>query len=193
MRFRELTNNDYEIRSISKKLNNGDFDYWLVIEVLHMTEYVPNPDFKYMVTLQAVSPDEAGSEQLKSALECFGVDDDIELTDWLKVSLLSESGIYAQLWNDGGDNLKQLLKEAHRQADISNIMFGLLSHALTRVSLCGVGRVSVVRSAYSFTPKMVLYSGSESLSSINSIYSLISQPSHMPSSFIASKSVSNSQ
>ena len=68
MRFKELENNDYNLRVISKKLNNGDFDYWLVIEVLYMNEYVPNPEFKYMVTLQAVSPDEAGPEQLKEAL-----------------------------------------------------------------------------------------------------------------------------
>ena len=128
MRFQELTNNDTEIRLISKKLNNGDFDYWLIIEVLYMDEMVPDPDFKYMVTLQAVSPDEAGEKELNSALESFGWEDidRSELTDWQRVGLLSESGCYAQLWNDGGDNLKKLLKEAHNQAKISDIMFGFM-------------------------------------------------------------------
>ena len=125
MRFKELENNDYNIRLISKKLNNGDFDYWLVIEALYMEEYTPDPDFKYMVSLQAVSPQEAGPEQLNSALRSAGLED-IELTDWIKVGLLSESGCYAQLWNDGGDNLRELLKEARNQATISNIFFGFM-------------------------------------------------------------------
>ena len=127
MRFKELTNNDTEIRLISKKLNNGDFDYWLVIEVLYMEEFTPDPDFKYMVTLQAVSPDEAGPDKLNSALESAGLEEtSIELTDWVKVGLLSESGCYAQLWNDGGDNLRELLKEARNQATLSNIFFGFM-------------------------------------------------------------------
>ena len=93
-----------------------------------MDEMVPDPDFKYMVTLQAVSPDEAGEKELNSALESFGWEDidRSELTDWQRVGLLSESGCYAQLWNDGGDNLKKLLKEAHNQAKISDIMFGFM-------------------------------------------------------------------
>ena len=127
MRFKELTNNDSEIRLMSKKLNNGDFDYWLVIEVLYMENMVNNPDFNYMVTLQAVSPDEAGEEQLKSALESYGWEDRLnDLTTLEKVGILSESGCYAQLWNDGGNNLKTLLKEAHNQADASGIMFGFM-------------------------------------------------------------------
>ena len=125
MRFKELTNNDTEIRLISKKLNNGDFDYWLVIEVLYMEEFTPDPDFKYMVTLQAVSPQEAGPKQLKEALECFGLEEkEIELTDWVKVGLLSESGCYSQLWNEGGDNLREILKEARQQANIIESLFG---------------------------------------------------------------------
>lgn len=124
IRFKVLQDNDADKRYISKKLNNGDFDYWLVIEVLYMDEYVPDPEFKYMVTLQAVSPSEAGEDRIQDALECTGLPMDVELTDWLKVALLSECGYYAQLWNDGGDNLKELLKEAREQADISTTLFG---------------------------------------------------------------------
>ena len=127
MRFKELENNDYNIKLISKKLNNGDFDYWLVIEALYMDEYTPDPDFKYMVTLQAVSPDEAGPDKLNSALESAGLEENsIELTDWVKVGLLSESGCYAQLWNDGGDNLRELLREARKQAELSDLFFGFM-------------------------------------------------------------------
>ena len=139
MRFKELENNDYNLRVISKKLNNGDFDYWLVIEVLYMNEYVPNPEFKYMVTLQAVSPDEAGPEQLKEALSSAGLNENsIELTDWVKVGLLSESGCYAQLWNDGGDNLRDLLREARKQADLSDMFFGfMMDKPINRIGSTG--------------------------------------------------------
>lgn len=111
---------------ISKKLNNGDFDYWMVLTVDNMNEIDNNPPYTYLVQLKAVSPSEAGEEELKSALECVGLEDRTDLTDLMKVEALTESGCSAPIWDDGGDNLKKLLKEAHKQASISETLFGFM-------------------------------------------------------------------
>ena len=110
---------------VSKKLNNGDFDYWMVIEVINMNEHDRDPDFTYMVTLSAISPDEAGENNIKNALDCCGFNPELDrIDDMTKVQALSDYGVSAPLWDDGGDNLKELLKEAHKQANISEALFG---------------------------------------------------------------------
>lgn len=127
MRFKFLSGDlnwsSYGGKFISKKLNNGDFDYWQVIEVINMNEVEHNPPFKYMVTLYAVSPSEAGEENIKRALDCCGIEEDNPSSGTL-VEALSDYGVSAQLWNDGGNNLKELLKEAHKQASVSETLFG---------------------------------------------------------------------
>ena len=127
MRFKFLTGDvdwrEYGGKWVSKKLNNGDFDYWLVIELINMNEHDHNPDFTYWVTLGAVSPDEA-QDQLKSAYDCYGyTPEDVE-TDLMKVEVLHGHGTYAPIWDDSGENYKDLMKEARRQADISQSLFG---------------------------------------------------------------------
>lgn len=114
---------DYGGKLVSKKLNNGDFDYWLVIDFVNMIEAVGEKDAteKYMVSLQAVSPQEAGKEHVKSAIESLGFTPKTNLD---KVLALSEYGVYSILWSKSGNNYKQLLREAHKEAENSTILFG---------------------------------------------------------------------
>jgi len=127
MRFKFLTGDmdwrEYGGKWISKKLNNGDFDYWMVIELINMNEHVIDPDYTYWVILSAVSPDEA-KEHLDRAYECYGIEDIDEKTDFMNVEVLHGYGISAPLWDDMGNNYKDLMKEAHRQASISETLFG---------------------------------------------------------------------
>jgi hypothetical protein len=112
----------YGGKFVSKKLNNGDFDYWLVMEVINWLDATgDDSQGKYVVSLSAISPDSVSKENLNRALESTG------LTGVRKLDLvlaLSDYGIYAPLWNESGDNLKVLLKEAHKQAILSSGLFG---------------------------------------------------------------------
>ncbi len=130
MRFQFLTGDvdwkSYGGKWISKKLNNGDFDYWLVLDFINMEEATGEtiPDGKYVVSIQAVSPQEAGDKNLKSAFECIGVYPGEGATDLQKVLALAEYGVYAVLWSKSGNNYKKLLKEARYRALDIKTFFG---------------------------------------------------------------------
>lgn len=116
---------DYGGKFVSKKLNNGDWDYWLVISVDNTEDY-GDFKFKYIVSVQAVSPKAAGEAELKRAFESLGlIEEDINQADPLtQVQALAEYGIYANLWTGTGNNIKQLMHEAHREVAGINILFG---------------------------------------------------------------------
>jgi hypothetical protein len=119
----------YGGKFVSQKLNNGDFDYWLVLEVLNMPEATGDDDQPtYLVQVSAVSPDEAKEENLARAFQCCGFsDEDTEKyknNDLIKVEVLSDYGVSAPLWNASGNNIKKLLKEAHEQSQAINGLFG---------------------------------------------------------------------
>ena len=116
---------EYGGKFISKKLNNGEFDYYLIIEVINWNEHDRYPEYTYNVSLSAVSPTER-RESLKSAAESWGMTEtEIEaLGDEAIVDCLSSYGVKAQLWDDSGNNLKILMREAHRQAELSEMLFG---------------------------------------------------------------------
>lgn len=114
----------YGGKFVSPKLNNGDFDYWLVLEVINMHEATGEENQpKYNVSLHAVSPDQAGQENLDKALESCGCPD-VELTDLIKVETLDSYGVHAVLWHENGNNLNKLLKAAREQAQCINGLFG---------------------------------------------------------------------
>jgi hypothetical protein len=130
MRFQFLSGDvdwaQYGGKWVSKKLNNGDFDYWLVIELINMEEATGEkiPGGKYTVVIQAVSPQEAGEKNLLAASDCCGLEAVEGLNDLTKVSLLSDYGVYAVLWSKRGNNYKQLMKEAKKEANIMQSFFG---------------------------------------------------------------------
>jgi hypothetical protein len=112
---------EYGGKFISKRLNNGEFDYWLVISVInwHDNGYY---DHKYNVSIQAVSPQSVSKENLDRAFESCGMtysDDPI-----VQVEVLSDYGISANLWSKDGNNIKQLMKEAHHETNLIGMLFG---------------------------------------------------------------------
>lgn len=128
LKFKFLTGDidwrEYGGKFISKKLNNGEFDYWLVMEVVNMHEATGDEDQdKYYVNLQAVSPESVDKENLDRAIESFGMPD-IVLTDTMLVETLSDYGIYAVLWQGTNNNINSLMREARRQANLSSMLFG---------------------------------------------------------------------
>lgn len=123
---------DYGGKWISPKLNNGDFDYWFVIEFLNWLEETGElfDGNEFIVTIQAVSPDEAGEDSLESAYACCGFDEEFlsdyneEALDHIKVEALSTYGVYAQLWQESGNNADALLRRAKQAANIVSSLFG---------------------------------------------------------------------
>ena len=128
-RFKFLTGDvnwqEYGGKFISKKLNNGEFDYYLIIEVVNWNEQERYPEYTYNVSLSAVSPIEA-IESLQSAAESYGwtIEELESYGELAVVECLSSYGAQAHLWDDNGNNLKILMREAHRQAELAESLFG---------------------------------------------------------------------
>lgn len=128
MKFRFLTG-DVDWRTyggmfISKKLNNGDFDYWLVLHVDNLGDDANT----YHVSLSAVSPQQAQAH-LQPAFECCGIPVELQSDPMIQVESLASYGVTALLWSEEGNNLKNLLKQAHEQAEISTCLFGFYMDA----------------------------------------------------------------
>lgn len=136
MRFKFLTGDvnwqDYGGKFISRKLNNGDFDYWIVMEVLNWYDAVGEREAKeggskYNVSLSAVSPQEAGKDQLEQAFNSY--DSEVLNDPLAQVEALGSYGIKAPLWNMNGNNLGKLMREARKQADLASGLFGFYMDA----------------------------------------------------------------
>lgn len=127
MRFKFLTGdvnwNEYGGKFVSKKLNNGEFDYWLVLSVVNMHEATGNyQQDRYNVTIEAVSPQQAGKDNLDEAFGSCGFSDEdlerLENNPLAQVEALSDYGIFAVLWQKSGNNIDKLMREARKQARI---------------------------------------------------------------------------
>lgn len=108
---------------VSKKYNNGEFDYWLVIEV-NNTEEEETPGY-YYVSLYSVSPAEAG-DHMKAALESMGAEHLSEeaQTEMLKVDALVSHGVRATLYHAEGSNLRKLMHAVKVQAKGAEMLYG---------------------------------------------------------------------
>ena len=130
MKFKFLTGDinwwTFGGKFISRKFNNGEFDYWLVLEVLNWNEHERNPKETYNVSLSSVSPSEAGEKNLKSACDSCGFNgtEDFLKDPIAQVDILHSYGVHTPVWSANGNNLKKLLREAHRQAVCVNGLYG---------------------------------------------------------------------
>jgi hypothetical protein len=125
LKFKTLTDWDSEKIMISKKLNNGDWDYYLAIKIMYLDSYMTESEVrnvgKYSVELLAVSPAAAGSDNVNKALDGY---DGIKITELVKCEALIQYGISACLFDATGNDLNELKAEAFKQADIIPSMFG---------------------------------------------------------------------
>ena len=133
----------YGGRWISKEaFHNGDFQYWLVLEFINMLDATGDP--MLLVEIDAVSPEEAGSEQLQSAVDSMGLDNDMlaQLKDdhRLQVECLHMYGIHAPLWNKefplteqqvNDDDYSNLAEQAVKEArQVAPGLVGLFGFAM---------------------------------------------------------------
>ena len=121
---------------VSQKFNNGEFDYWLVVELINWKESVGErdaPKETYNLSLSVVSPSEAGQKNIEAAMSCCGMDDETlqaikvrgeEEYNEALVEILHSYGVHTPIWNKDGNNWKQLMKEARNEAMACNCLFG---------------------------------------------------------------------
>lgn len=133
MKFKFLTGDvnwqQYGGKFISKRLNNGDFNYWLVMDVTNMWDATGDEEQdKYHVSIQAVSPEAAGQDKVNHAFGSAGYSDE-QLTEaennpiW-QVEALSSYGIFAVLWQQSGNNINDLMQQARKESDLIQMLFG---------------------------------------------------------------------
>ncbi len=128
VRFKFLTGDvhwwHYGGKWVSQKRNNGEFDYWLVIQFENMWEATGDETgAQYHVQLNVVSPEQAGEDNLKKATDGYGMAEE-DITDLIKVEALDSYGVHAVIWQGQGPNRLALLKAARRVAQISDSLFG---------------------------------------------------------------------
>ena len=127
VKFKWLTGDvnwmDHGGKWISSKLNNGEFDYWLVLSLDNLYNACGEREAKemggkYTVSLDAVAPSQVNEKDFQSAMEGWGMEDRAvsSLTDEMKVELLHSYGTHATLWYANGYNASALLKEGREHA-----------------------------------------------------------------------------
>ena len=115
---------EYGGKFVTKKFNNGDFDYWIVIELINFEDATGEKlnGSKYIIEVSAISPQSAGENSLNSAFECCGMD--FTTDPLIQVEVLSNYGVSAPLESFRGNNAHKLLKEAKHNIPIYTGLFG---------------------------------------------------------------------
>jgi hypothetical protein len=134
VRFHTLEDDD-RILKISDVQNNGDWDYWLFIEVDYMDEQEDDPEYKYYVSLSVAAPAAASQSEHERAIDSWGVrDEDVKEylarlgANWL-AEVLHSYGVRAVLATWQGNNLGDILKDARLYADTITNLFGFFMDA----------------------------------------------------------------
>ena len=130
----------YGAKWISGKKNNGDFDYYFVIEIMNWIKSTGGlgPDeTKYNINVHAVSPAQAGEENVKKALDCCGFPE-CELTDEIKVEALLSYGIATPIEGLNCNNAHKGLAELKKKSQMFEMMFGFyMDRSVNRIGTSG--------------------------------------------------------
>jgi hypothetical protein len=136
VRFKFLTgDSDYTTyggKWISNVQNNGEFDYYFVIELINWRESVGErdaPKEKYNVSLSVVSPQQAGEQNIKTAFECGGLDNEMLSNAQSPLAEIQVEALHAYaggvpIWSANGNNFAVLMKQAHEEAGNASCLFG---------------------------------------------------------------------
>ena len=114
----------YGGKFITKKFNNGEFDYWIVLDFINFEDATGEKmnGSKYVLQVLSVSPHQAGSENLKKAFDCCGME--FSTDPLIQVEVLTSYGVYAVLDSFDGNNAYKLLKEAKHQIPVYTGLYG---------------------------------------------------------------------
>jgi hypothetical protein len=114
----------YGGKFISQRLNNGNWDYWLVMDVTNLEDSMgEEAPARYLVSVNAVAPAAVSEEEKNRAIESCGWDG-MEENELAMIEILNTYGIRACLWNETGNNLSKLMKAARKESQVIAFMFG---------------------------------------------------------------------
>lgn len=115
----------YGGKLVSPRLNHGEFDFWLVLEVCPLPEDFQNDKQEWCVDISVVAPSEVSAKDRKQALQFVGATEE-NLVEWgllAIVEMLHGYGIRAVLHSACGEKLADLIREAKEQAEIRGDLF----------------------------------------------------------------------
>ena len=130
MKLKTVQDDDYNLIKMSKEINHGDFTFRFAIQLTYLEEYGDDvcEGGKFSVSVNAVSPESAGKDKVMNAIKSWTDDQDVinqYLSDpYIPYIALLEYGISATLFHEQGNNKNKLLRNASKQLEIINIMFG---------------------------------------------------------------------
>lgn len=112
---------------VSQRLHNGEFAYWLVLEITNMEDAGCGEQGKYNVSVSAVSPSQAGVKNMRAAADYCGIAIDEVTSQEQWVELLHSYGVSAHLWDKSGNNYSKLMSEAKRWSrQEGSLLFGFV-------------------------------------------------------------------
>lgn len=140
MKFKQLTGECDTKEWVSPKLNNGEFDYWIVLQIADMhamdrdhVEHVP----RFHARLCVVAPSLCPARELEHArgMRCYIAPSEFELAD---VESLFLYGTYAQVWQTTHNNPLTLMLEGVKQAEVIEGFLGMfLDQPVNRMGTTG--------------------------------------------------------
>lgn len=137
---------EYGASWVSRRFHNGDWPYWLVIQLTNMEEACGRDNEgqpRYNVALYAVSP-QAAQAELDKAFECCGTPEECRDNPLVQVEALHSYGVQALLWQDGGNNAHKLMRAARKEATMAEAFtFGFrMDCAQNRIGTTGWEAIS---------------------------------------------------
>ena len=130
VRFTKVSDDDTEAYWQSNKLSNGDFDYWIVAQLMYLEDYeLEGIEEKYAMQLLVVAPSKVPIERRDDYLSSLGLrDDEFDLADEGSEKetafFLVESGCAVGVWAKYGNNKRELYTEAVAEAQGVQMLFG---------------------------------------------------------------------
>jgi 5-carboxymethyl-2-hydroxymuconate isomerase len=115
---------------ISPKMNNGEFDYWLVRKLTNWHEATNDfNELKYHAAIAVVAPSQFPEDEIKSACRCLDVDNWEQLNDEQKVEIIHSYQGGVEIATGRSNNYTKLFKEIDAEAQLSNMLFGMAMDA----------------------------------------------------------------
>lgn len=112
---------------IGKSEHGGDDpDTYIFVRIEYTEEWGDSPEYRCHASIVACGPDWPSDENLKSGLDTIGM----ELEEFKgypiqsQCQMLIETGLFATLWQSGGNNISKLLEASRKELLFLSVFIG---------------------------------------------------------------------
>lgn len=144
IRFKQLYEDNPGGKYVSQRLNNGDWDYWLIIEWIDMDDACGRDNEghpRYHVDIGVVAPDAVDAEEKARALRSCGWEG-MDQNPLALVECFHSYGHKAVVWQGSGNNLGKLMRAARKESQQVEFLFGFYMDRQQTQSALAVGTLS---------------------------------------------------